>query len=250
MNGTSERPVAVVTGASSGIGAATAERLSAEGFDVVLGARRMEKLQDVAKNSGGRAVQLDVTDQASVDAFAAQVDRADVLVNNAGLALGRDHLENLSDEDAQIMWQTNVMGLLRVTKALLPKLRAAERAHIVNLGSIAGIEPYPAGGGYTASKHAVHAISRTLRLELVGEPIRVTEILPGLVETEFSIVRFKNDAEKASKPYEGIVPLTAMDIADCVAWAATRPPHVNIDEIVVRPIAQASATTIVRSKTP
>jgi NADP-dependent 3-hydroxy acid dehydrogenase YdfG len=246
MNGTEKRPTAVITGGSSGIGAASAVRLADDGFEVILGARRLSKLQEVAERSRGRALELDVTDAASVSAFVDQIETADLLVNNAGLALGREHIAELSDEDTETMWQTNVMGLLRVTRALLPKLQASGNGHIVNLGSIAGIEPYPAGGGYTASKHAVHAISRTLRLELVGQPIRVTEILPGLVETEFSLVRFRNDAGKAAKPYEGIVPLTAEDIADCIAWAATRPPHVNIDEIVVRPRAQASATVVAR----
>ena len=246
MNERNERPVAVITGASAGIGAATAVRLADEGFDVVLGARRLPKLQEVAERSGGRALELDVTDPVSVTAFADAVPDVDLLVNNAGLAVGRDPIADLTDEAAETMWQTNVMGLLRVTRALLPKLHASPNAHIVNLGSIAGIEPYPAGGGYTASKHAAHAITRTLRLELVGQPIRVTEILPGLVHTEFSLVRFDNDADKAAQPYEGIVPLTPEDIADCVAWAATRPSHVNIDEIVVKPVAQATATVIAR----
>lgn len=241
------RPFAVITGASSGIGAAAAERLAADGFDVVLGARRADRLKQVAERSGGRALQLDVTDDGSVASFAAELDRVDLLVNNAGLALGRDEIADLSLEDTEQMWQTNVMGLLRVTRALLPKLQASGDAHIINIGSIAGVEPYPAGGGYTASKHAVHAITRTLRMELVGQPIRVTEILPGLVETEFSIVRFRNDEEKAKKPYEGITPLTADDIADCIAWAATRPSHVNIDEVTIKPRAQATATMVART---
>lgn len=247
MNERMQRPLAVVTGASSGIGAAAAERLAKEGFDLVLGARRLDKLEQVAERSGGRALQLDVTDESSVAAFTAEVERVDLLVNNAGLALGRDEIADLSLEDTDTMWQTNVMGLLRVTRALIPQLRTSDKGHIVNIGSIAGVEPYPAGGGYTASKHAVHAISRTLRMELVGDGIRVTEILPGLVETEFSIVRFKNDEAKAKKPYEGITPLTADDIADCIAWVATRPAHVNIDEIVVKPQAQATATMIARA---
>lgn len=247
MNGTGTRRVAVITGASSGIGAATAMRLASDGFQVILGARRLDKLQEVAERSGGRALELDVTDAGSVTRFADQIERVDLLVNNAGLALGRDRIADLSDQDTETMWQTNVMGLLRVTRALLPKLGESGDAHIINLGSIAGIEPYPAGGGYTASKHAVHAISRTLRLELVGQPIRITEVLPGLVETEFSLVRFRNDAEKAAATYAGIEPLTAEDIADCIAWAATRPSHVNIDEILVRPTAQAAATVIARA---
>lgn len=246
MDGATSRPVAVVTGASAGIGAATAERLAHDGFDVILGARRVDKLEEIAERCGGRALSLDVTDGSSVEAFAAEVERVDLLVNNAGLALGRDPIAQLSEEDTETMWQTNVMGLLRVTRALLPKLEAADASHIVNIGSIAGIETYAGGAGYTASKHAVHAITRTLRLELVGKRIRITEVLPGLVETEFSLVRFNQDAAKAAKPYEGIRPLTAEDIADCIAWAVSRPSHVNVDEIVVRPRAQATATVVAR----
>jgi NADP-dependent 3-hydroxy acid dehydrogenase YdfG len=243
---TSTTRIAVVTGASSGIGEATALRLAKEGFQVVLGARRVERLQEVAEQSGGRAFPLDVTDQASVDSFCEHLDRVDLLVNNAGLASGVESVAELSDERVRMMWETNVMGLLRMTQALLPGLEASGNGHIVNIGSIAGFETYIGGGGYTASKHAARAITRTLRLELVGKPIRITEIAPGLVETEFSIVRFDRDADKAKKVYEGIDPLTAEDIADCIAWAATRPPHVNIDEIVVRPVAQATATVVAR----
>lgn len=246
MDGTNRRPVAVVTGASSGIGAATAIRLADEGFDVVIGARRLDRLEELAERCGARPLQLDVTDGDSVQAFAGSLDRVDVLVNNAGLALGREPIETLDEADVETMWQTNVMGLLRVTRALLPVLLGGEPSHIVNVGSIAGIEPYANGGGYTATKHAVHAISRTLRMELVGRPVRVTEVLPGLVETEFSLVRFRQDADRAAQPYEGLTPLTAEDIADCIGWAVTRPPHVNIDEIVVKPVAQATATTVAR----
>ncbi|MGH2730291.1 MAG: SDR family NAD(P)-dependent oxidoreductase [Actinomycetota bacterium] len=247
--GESQRGVAVVTGASSGIGAATALRLAKEGFDVILGARRVDRLEDVAARCGGRALALDVTDPASVDAFASAVDHVSVLVNNAGLASGFETVAELSEDRVETMWATNVLGLLRVTRALLPKIEESGAGHIVNLGSIAGFETYPGGAGYTASKHAVRAITRTLRLELLGKPIRVTEVAPGLVETEFSVVRFDGDAERAKKPYEGITPLTAEDIADCIAWAVTRPPHVNIDEIVVRPIAQAGATLVARRPT-
>jgi NADP-dependent 3-hydroxy acid dehydrogenase YdfG len=238
--------VAVVTGASSGIGAATAIRLAKEGFEVVLGARREERLKEVATQCGGRALHLNVTEPDSVAAFAAAVDRIDVLVNNAGLASGLQTIDELELERVDTMWETNVAGLLRVTKAFLNKLEASGAGHIVNLGSIAGFETYPGGAGYTASKHAVRAISRTLRIELLGKPIRVTEIAPGLVETEFSLVRFDGDTEKATRPYEGLDPLTGEDIADCIAWAVTRPPHVNIDEVVVRPIAQANATDFAR----
>jgi NADP-dependent 3-hydroxy acid dehydrogenase YdfG len=238
--------VAVVTGASSGIGAATAMRLAKEGFEVVLGARRVERLEEVAAQCGGRALPLDVTDAGSVAAFAAAVDRVDVLVNNAGLASGLQPIAEIDESRVDTMWDTNVVGLLRVTKNLLPKLEASGAGHIVNLGSIAGFETYPGGAGYTATKHAVRAVSRTLRIELLGKPIRVTEIQPGLVETEFSLVRFDGDRDKAAKPYEGLTPLTGDDIADCIAWAVTRPAHVNIDELVVRPVAQASATDFAR----
>jgi len=238
--------IAVVTGASSGIGAATAVRLAKEGFDVVLGARRKERLEEVAAQSGGRALPLDVTDAGSIAEFAAAIDRVDVLVNNAGLASGLETVAELDHARVKTMWETNVAGLLRVTQAFLDKLEASGAGHIVNVGSIAGFETYSGGAGYTASKHAVRAISRTLRIELLGKLIRVTEVEPGLVETEFSLVRFDGDEAKAARPYEGLTPLTGDDIADCIAWAVTRPPHVNIDEIVVRPLAQASATDFAR----
>ena len=247
MDGSPTR-TAIVTGASSGIGEATAERLAKEGFEVVLGARRMDRLQEVAERCGGRALELDVREPASVEAFAAAIERADVLVNNAGLAVGLEPLEDINEDDVTTMWETNVLGLLRVTKALLPKLETSANAHIVNLGSTAGFETYPGGGGYTASKHAVRAMTRTLRLELLGKPIRVTLVSPGLVETEFSVVRFRGDKKQAKKPYEGIEPLTADDIADCIAWAVTRPPHVDIDEIVVRPVSQATSRDVARDQ--
>ena len=246
MNERPPRPVAVVTGASSGIGEATARRLAAEGFEVVLGARRLDRLEEVARACEGRAIALDVTDEGSVDSFFSQVERVDLLVNNAGLASGREPIREWDESRSRVMWETNVIGLLRATKAALGRLEASGNGHIVNVGSIAGFETYPGGAGYTASKHAVRAITRTLRLELLGKPIRVTEIAPGLVETEFSVVRFDGDAEEAKKVYSGLQPLTADDIADCIAWAATRPPHVNIDEIVVRPRAQATARDVHR----
>jgi NADP-dependent 3-hydroxy acid dehydrogenase YdfG len=240
------RGTAVITGASSGIGAATAIRLAKEGFDVVLGARRIEKLEEVAVASGGLALPLDVTDGDSVHAFAEEIGEVDVLVNNAGLASGLQPVDELEQDRVRLMLETNVMGLLRTTQALLPKLEAGDGGHIVNVGSIAGFETYPGGSGYTASKHAVRAISRNMRLDFLGRPLRITEINPGLVETEFSVVRFDGDTEKAAKVYEGIKPLTGDDVADCIAWAVTRPRHVDIDEIVVRPIAQATATTVAR----
>ncbi len=243
------RAVAVVTGASSGIGAATVVALGRLGYRIVAGARRLERLQRVV-GERGVALPLDVTKLESIDAFVAEVQkkfgRIDVLVNNAGLARGLTPIAGASDQDWIEMWETNVLGLMRVTRACLPMLRKARHGHIVNLGSIAGFETYVGGAGYTASKHAVHAISRTLRLELNGEPIRVTEVMPGMVETEFSVVRFHGDRQAAKKVYEGVKPLVAADIADCIVYAVTRPPHVDIDEIVVRPIAQATAWKVAR----
>ena len=204
----------------------------------------------VARELGGRGLALDVRDLASIDAFtaaiAAEYGRVEILINNAGLAAGLQPLAQGNDDDWVQMMETNVLGLLRVTRAMLPLLRRAPRAHIVNLGSVAGFEVYPGGVGYTASKHAVRAITKTLRLELMGEPIRVTEIEPGMVETEFSLVRFKGDRERASNVYQGMQPLTGADVADCIVWVVTRPPHVNVDEMVVRPIAQATVRDVAR----
>jgi NADP-dependent 3-hydroxy acid dehydrogenase YdfG len=243
--------IAVVTGASSGIGAATARGLARAGFHVVAGARRTGRLQALAEEVGATALALDVTDPGSVDAFRAAVaerhGHADLLVNNAGLAAGLDPIADGDDRHWQAMLDTNVLGLLRVTRAFLPLLRAAPHAHIVNLGSIAGSEVYPGGAGYTASKHAVRAVTGTLRLELLGEPIRVTEVAPGMVETEFSLVRFGGDEERAAGVYAGMQPLTADDVADCIVWAVTRPPHVDVDLLVVRPVAQATATQVART---
>ena len=242
--------VAVVTGASSGIGEATARGLARAGFKVVLGARREDRLMAVARELGGRGLPLDVRDlasiQAFVDAVAAEYGQVEILVNNAGLAAGLQPLAEGRDDDWVQMMETNVLGLLRVTKAMLPLLRRAPRAHIVNLGSVAGFEVYPGGVGYTASKHAVRAVTRTLRLELVGEPIRVTEVEPGMVETEFSLVRFKGDRDRAAGVYKGMQPLSGADVADCIVWVVTRPPHVNVDELVVRPIAQATTRDVAR----
>jgi len=242
--------VAVVTGASSGIGEATARGLAGAGFKVVLGARREDRLAKVAQEMGGKGIPLDVQDLTSIQTFVRAVEahypQVEVLINNAGLAAGLQPLAEGSDDDWAQMMETNVLGLLRVTKAMLPLLRRAPRAHIVNLGSVAGFEVYPGGVGYTASKHAVRAITRTLRLELLGEPIRVTEIEPGMVETEFSLVRFKGDQPRADAVYKGMQPLTGADVADCIVWAVTRPPHVNIDELVVRPIAQATTRDVAR----
>ena len=242
----SQTRTAVITGASSGIGEATAVRLAGEGWQLVLGARRIDKLEDVAGRTKARALALDVRDPDSIAAFVGAIEEADVLVNNAGLALGLDPVAELSDDDVITMWETNVLGLLRMTRALLPKLEASGNGHIVNLGSTAALETYPGGGGYTSSKHAVRALTRTMRLDLLGKPIRITDIHPGMVATEFSDIRFHGDTGKAAGVYEGITPLVAEDLADCIAWAVTRPWHVNIDEIVLRPVAQATSTVVAR----
>ena len=244
-----ERGIAVVTGASSGIGAATARRLAAEGFDVVIGARRRDRLDALAAEIGARALTLDVTSDESVAAFAAEVAEARVLVNNAGLALGLDPIAEADVEDWRRMYDVDVLGVLRVTKALLPTLVASGQGHVVVMGSTAGRIVYEGGGGYTAAKHGVAALAETLRLELCGQPVRVTEIAPGMVATdEFSLVRFGGDAERAAGVYAGVdAPLTADDIADCVAWCVTRPPHVDIDLLVVKPLAQAAQHKVHRT---
>lgn len=240
------RGVAVVTGASSGIGAATAVRLAAEGFDVVVGARRLDRLRAVAEPIGARALPLDVTDAASVAAFCAEVDDCRVLVNNAGGALGRDPFEHGDEEQWRWMYDANVLGTLRMTKALLPAMEATGDGHVVMIGSIAGHEPYVGGAGYNAAKFALRAATKALRLELLGRPVRVSEIDPGMVETEFSLVRFDGDEARAGAVYAGTTPLTAEDVADCVAFAVTRPSHVNIDMMLVLPRDQASAANVHR----
>ncbi|WP_033258499.1 MULTISPECIES: SDR family oxidoreductase [Kitasatospora] len=237
-----EQKVAVVTGASSGIGAATARRLAADGFEVVLTARRAERIEELAKEIGGRAHTLDVTDRAAVDAFAAGVGRVDVLVNNAGGALGAESVEHGDPADWRAMYEVNVLGVLHLTQALLPALRAAGEGTVLIMSSTAALAAYEGGGGYVAAKHAVHSLAQTLRLELVAEPIRVIEIAPGMVRSEgFALTRFRGDQAKADAVYAGVAePLTSEDIADTVSWAVTRPAHVNIDLLVVRPRAQAA----------
>ncbi len=248
---TERQKTAVVTGASSGIGAAAATALAREGYRLMLGARRIERLERLAGELGGApGVEfhvLDVTDPVSVRKFVSQVDRLDLLVNNAGAAFGLDSIEHAVEERWRAMFELNVMGVLRMTRALLPALRAAGDAHVINVGSTASFEVYPGGGGYTASKHAERALTRTLRLELFGEPIRVTEVCPGMADTEFSKVRFSGDRSRAEAVYRGMTPLSAEDVAECIAWAATRPPHVNVDEIVVRPRDQATSTQVHRT---
>ena len=234
---------ALVTGASSGIGAATARRLAAEGFHVHCAARRTDRIEALAAEIGGVATACDVTDADSVAALGERVGPVlHVLVNNAGGAFGADTVEEGDPEDWARTYDVNVLGTLRVTQALLPALRASGDGLIVNMGSTAGRVVYEGGGVYTAAKHALKALTGTLRLELSGEPIRVTEVAPGMVRTdEFSVNRFRGDTEKAAAVYAGVPePLTADDIADVVGWVATRPSHVDIDEIVVRPVAQAA----------
>lgn len=246
------RPVAVVTGASSGIGAATAQRLAREGFHVVAAARRADRLAELVTNiteAGGEAtaVACDVTSDGSVAALAETVRERipgplQVLVNNAGVALGLDPIESAQVADWRWMYEVNVLGTLRVTQQLLPALEESGQGTVVVISSTAGLIVYEGGGGYTAAKHAETALAETLRLELCGRPIRVIEINPGMVKTdEFSLVRFRGDAERAAAVYEGVAePLVAEDIADCVAWCVTRPHHVNVDRLVVRPLAQAA----------
>jgi NADP-dependent 3-hydroxy acid dehydrogenase YdfG len=247
MTAPADRPTAVVTGASSGIGAATAHALAKAGFAVVLGARRLDRCTAIAEDIGGTALPLDVTDDESVREFAEAVPQCRLLVNNAGGAKGLEPVAE-ADEDAwRWMFETNVLGTLRVTKALLPVLVASGDGHIVTVTSVAALEPYDNGAGYTGAKHAQAMLHRTLRGELLGQPVRLTEIAPGMVETEFSVVRFGGDAERAAGVYRGLTPLSPEDVADVIAFAATRPSHVNIDQVVLMPRAQASATRVHRA---
>ncbi|OKH63416.1 hypothetical protein EB73_26220 [Mycobacterium sp. SWH-M3] len=231
--------VAVVTGASAGIGAATAKTLAALGFHVVCVARRGDRIQALADEIGGTAIVADVTAQDSVDALAGQLDRVDVLVNNAGGARGLEPVVDADVEHWRWMWETNVLGTLRVTRALLPKLIDSGDGLIVTVTSIAAFETYDGGSGYTAAKHAQGALHRTLRGELLGKPVRLTEIAPGAVQTEFALVRFDGDQERADNVYKGITPLVAEDIAEVIGFVASRPPHVDLDQIVIRPRDQA-----------
>ncbi|MGU3436546.1 SDR family NAD(P)-dependent oxidoreductase [Actinomycetes bacterium M1A6_2h] len=235
----SSQPTAVVTGASSGIGEATARTLAADGFHVVVGARRVDRLEKLADEIGGTALQLDVTDEDSVAAFTSVLPKVDVLVNNAGGAKGLATVLDADLDDWRWMWETNVMGTLRMTKALLPKLIESGDGLVVTITSIAAFETYDNGGGYTSAKHAQGVLHRTLRGELLGKPVRLTEIAPGAVETEFSLVRFEGDEDKAAKVYDGIDPLVAADIAEVIGFVASRPSHVDLDTIVIRPRDQA-----------
>ncbi|UKY51089.1 SDR family NAD(P)-dependent oxidoreductase [Streptomyces inhibens] len=250
---TAEARTAVVTGASSGIGAATARALAAAGYHVVLTARRKDRVEALAAElPHAEAYALDVTDRAAVDAFAASLDRypsIDVLVNNAGGALGAEPVATGDPADWRAMYEVNVLGVLHMTQALLPALTASGDGTVVVLSSTAGHGTYEGGGGYVAAKHGAHVIAETLRLELCGEPVRVIEVAPGMVKTdEFATTRFRGDTAKAAKVYEGVdQPLSAEDVADTITWAITRPAHVNIDLLVVRPRAQASNSKVHRT---
>jgi NADP-dependent 3-hydroxy acid dehydrogenase YdfG len=238
-----EGKTAIVTGASSGIGAAIAYALARAGARVAGGARRADQLETEI------ALELDVTDPASCGRFVEEAVRElgglDILVNNAGLGLGRESFDASREEDEEVVLETNVHGLMRMTRLCLPHLR--DGGHIVNLGSIAGRQAYPNGSGYVASKFAVRGYTYALREDLLGRPIRVTTVDPGAVETEFSIVRFKGDVDKAKAVYEGFEPLVADDIAQCILFTLTRPPHVNVDELVVKALAQASGARFHRT---
>ncbi|KND29083.1 SDR family NAD(P)-dependent oxidoreductase [Streptomyces acidiscabies] len=245
--------IAVVTGASSGIGAATARKLAEAGYRVVLTARREDRIEALAKeitDSGGAATAytLDVTDRTAVDEFATAFEKIGVLVNNAGGALGSDPVATGNPDDWRTMYETNVIGTLNLTQALLPKLEASGDGTIVIVSSTAGHGTYEGGAGYVAAKHGTHVLAETLRLEIVGKPIRVIEIAPGMVKTdEFALTRFGGDQEKAAKVYEGVAePLTADDVADTITWTITRPSHVNVDLLILRPRAQASNTKVHR----
>lgn len=235
--------LAVVTGASSGIGAATARHLAREGFEVICAARRAERIEALAAEIGGRAVVCDVTSAASVAGLAEAVGpRLDVLVNNAGGAFGLAPVAEADADEWRRMYEVNVLGLMQVTKALLPALVASGAGVIVNVGSTAGRIAYEGGAGYTAAKHGSKVVTETLRLELFDQPVRVCEVAPGMVRTEeFALTRFEGDQARADAVYAGVPdPLVADDVADAITWVATRPPHVNIDELVIKPRAQAA----------
>lgn len=242
--------LAVVTGASSGIGAATARHLAREGFEVVCAARRTDRIEALAAEIGGRAVACDVTSEESVAALAEVVGpRLDVLVNNAGGAFGLSTIAQAESEEWRRMYDVNVIGLMQVTRALLPALIASGDGVIVNVGSTAGRIAYEGGAGYTAAKHGTQVVTETLRLELWDQPVRVCEVAPGMVRTdEFALVRFGGDQERADAVYAGVEePLTADDVADAITWVATRPSHVNIDELVIKPRAQAAQHKVHRT---
>lgn len=237
-----DRRVAVVTGASAGIGEATARTLAAQGFRIVCVARREGRVKELAAEIGGSAFAADVTDEAAVAALTDSLDRVDVLVNNAGGARGLEPVLEADIDHWRWMWEANVLGTLLMTRALLPKLIESGDGLIVTVTSIAAIETYDNGSGYTSAKHAQGALHRTLRGELLGKPVRLTEIAPGMVKTDFSLRRFEGDEERADAVYKGVTPLAAEDVAEVIGFVASRPSHVNLDTIVIRPRDQASAS--------
>jgi NADP-dependent 3-hydroxy acid dehydrogenase YdfG len=246
----SDLPVAVVTGASSGIGAASARALAGSGWHVVVGARRLERLAALASELGpgaATALRLDVTDPASVEAFSRQVPECRLVVHCAGGALGLDPIADADEGRWRTMYDTNVLGVLRVTRALLAALLASGDGQVVLIGSVASFEPYAGGAGYNAAKAAASSLADVLRIEHVGQPLRVSEIDPGMVDTEFSLVRFDGDAERAAATYQGMTPLSASDVAEVVAFVASRPAHVDLDRIVMRPRDQARVWLVKRS---
>jgi 3-hydroxy acid dehydrogenase/malonic semialdehyde reductase len=250
----------LITGASSGFGAAAACSFAAEGAKLLIGARRLDRLEAVATQAGKAGAQavfshpLDVSKTTSVNAFVdwarTKTSQLDVLINNAGGALGLDTVAEGKDEDWETMMQTNVLGVLRMTRAALPLMLNNPGGSIINIGSFAARTVYEGGAAYCAAKAGELQITRALRLELNGTGLRVCSVDPGLAETEFSLVRFKGDAAKASKPYEGTQPLTAEDIAETLVWVASRPPHVNIDEMLIKPTDQAAIHKVYRRKAP
>ena len=239
----SDRRVAVVTSASAGIGEATARTLAAQGFHVVCVARREEPITKLAAEIGGSAVVTDVTDERAVAALADRLDRVDVVVNNAGGARGLEPVADANVEHWRWMWESNVLGTLYVTRALLPKLIESGDGLIITVTSIAALEIYDGGSGYTAAKHAQGVLHRTLRSELIGKPVRLSEVAPGMVKTDFSLRRFDGDEERADAVYKGVTPLLAEDIAEVIGFVASRPSHVDLDLIVVRPRDQVTGAT-------
>lgn len=238
MTQDTQRKVAVVTGGSAGIGEATAEALARDGWHVVVAARRADKVEEIAQSIGGTGVQLDVTDEDSVKSLVEKLDRVDLLVNNAGGAKGLEPLEETTIEDWRWMYETNVIGTVRMTQALLPKLRESGNGLIINIGSVAGWNPYEGGSGYNAAKFGLRALTRVTRIEQSQNPIRVTEIDPGRVATDFSMNRFKGDKQRADAVYDGQMNLTAEDIAEAVRWVASLPAHVDIDTMTIKPRTQ------------
>lgn len=236
--------VAIVSGASSGIGEATARALAGAGFRVVLGARRVERVERLATELAGVAFALDVRDESSIEEFVALTRGVapcvNVLVNNAGMAAGTDRVEDAQSDAWRSSWETNVLGVVMMTRAFMPLLRASGEGHIVNVGSAVGTTTYPGGSSYTSTKYAMRALTETLRLELNGEPIRISEIAPGFVQSEFFEARFPGNRERAAEVYRGMTPLSPADVAECIAFVVTRPRHVNVDYLLVKPLAQAA----------